>query len=60
MILELDPPEADDVELVETIHTWLEPAKLHIEGGGQVTVTRGGVEIGVASTMEELLELAIR
>jgi hypothetical protein len=60
MNFELDPPDAEDVEIVDRIHEFLEPARLHIEGGGTVTITRNGEIIGTAETMEELLRLAIR
>ncbi|HVJ46567.1 MAG TPA: hypothetical protein VM511_09305 [Luteolibacter sp.] len=60
MIFELDSPDADDLELVDRIHELLEPARRHIEAGGAVTVTRDGRILGVAETVDELIQLAIR
>ena len=59
MILELELPDAGRQDFVDRIHEFLEPAKRHIEGGGTVTVTKGGEQIGIAETIEELLRLAI-
>ncbi len=60
MIFELEPPDADDAELVDRIHAFLEPARRHIDEGGSVTVTRNGETLGIAETIEDLLRLAIR
>lgn len=60
MIFELETPDADDAELVDRIHAFLEPARRYIEEGGKVTVTRNGETLGVAETIDELLRLAIR
>ncbi len=59
MILELDLPEVDHIDLVGHIHEFLEPAKRHIENGGTVVLTKKGRQIGVAETVEELFRLAI-
>lgn len=60
MILELELPETDHLELVRQIHEFLEPAKRNIEHGGTVTLTRQGEVVGIASTVEELMRLACR
>lgn len=60
MILELELPETDHLELVQQIHDFLEPAKRHLEKGGNVTLTKQGKVVGVAATVEELMRLASR
>ncbi|WAC21344.1 hypothetical protein OVA24_08090 [Luteolibacter sp. SL250] len=60
MILELNSVNLDGAsEAVRQIHDHLEDAKRHIEGGGIVTVTKAGEEIGTAGTTEELVRLVI-
>jgi len=59
MILELELPDAGHPDIVERIHEFLEPAKRHIAGGGTVILTKGGEQVGVAETIEDLLRLAI-
>jgi hypothetical protein len=61
MIFELDSVKLDGVaEPVGQIHDHLGDAKRHITAGGVVTVTKGGEEIGRATTSEELLRLVIQ
>ncbi len=60
MILELDLPEIDHIDLVDHIHEFLEPAKRHIVNGGEVAITKEGKKIGIATTLDELYHLAVK